>query len=94
MYIVKVRDSIIKSCGIVYLDKEFLVQEILYTGFDYLHVATSCDDKYLVADTVMYPYTMESQIILIDQEKKSEILVDKVKVMSVPMSCTSADVVR
>ena len=83
MYIVKFRDSIIKPCGIVYLDKESLEQEILYTGFDYLHVAASCDDKYLVADTVMDSYTMESEIILIDQEKKTEIPIDKVKVMPV-----------
>ena len=80
MYFVKFRDSIIKPQGIVYFDRKSSSQETLYTKFDYLHVSASNDEKYLVADTFMDPNTMKCDIVFIDQEKKVETIVDRVRV--------------
>ena len=73
LYFVKYPLSVTRPFGICYADANTGEYKILFSAFDYWHVAVSADGRYLTADTI---YPGKSEIVLIDIEKGTENLID------------------
>jgi len=82
MYFVKYPVSPVPPRGICYVDLNTRETKLLYSAFPYWHVGVSPDGRFLLADTVI-DYT-ESDVIVIDQNDKTETFIDNVKVDTHP----------
>lgn len=78
MYYIKYRHSV-PPTGIGYFNLETGENKVLYSKYKYWHVCPSVDERFLLGDTMPHPNVGDSQILLVDQQDGSEILVDTVK---------------
>jgi len=77
MYFVKYKCSPVPPKGVCYVDVQTGKSELLYSAFGYWHVGVSSDGQYLLADT--QTGKDYSEVILIDRNDDSEILIDNAK---------------
>ena len=78
MYFVKYPASTLNPMGVCYADVKTQKVDVLYSGFKYWHIGASQSGKFLAGDT-FEPYISDkskSEVIFIDFEEKSELLID------------------
>jgi len=76
MYFVKYPCSPTPPTGICYVDIGTGKHELLYTSYNYWHVGSSQDGRFLLADTLAPDH---NEVVVIDREDGSETVIDRVK---------------